>query len=73
VAKIIRSSELIIPELLPVDTGRASKPEGSNRGGGVEGPPSHQTYFDTWYGRYVLVFPQDGKIWRFFNRRAKRL
>lgn len=72
-AKIIRSSELIIPELHSVVTGRASKPEGSTRGGGVEGPPSHQTYFDTWYGRWILVSPQDGKIWRFFNRRAKRL
>jgi len=73
VAKIIRSSELIIPDHLPVSTGRASKPEGSTRGGGVEGPPSHQTYFDTWYGRWIVVYPRDGKIWRFFNRRAKRL
>ncbi len=56
----------------PDDTGRASKPEGTT-GAGVLIPPSHQTYFDTWYGRWVLVTREDGKIWRYLNKRAEGL
>lgn len=42
-------------------------------GAGDLTPPSHQTYFDTWYGRWILVTWEDGKIWRFLNKRAKSL
>ena len=78
-AKIIRRTEFIKAEKPPVDTGRASKPEGST-GAGAESEeelsPSHQTYWSLpWSGvdQWTLVFPREGKLWRFLDRRAKRL
>jgi len=75
-ARIIRPSELIIPEPpVPSIAGSRKQPEGST-GAGVLIPPSHQTYFiqESLGDRMELVTPtHHRKLWVRLNKAAERL
>jgi len=79
-AKIIRSSELIISETtVPSIAGSRKQPQGSTGAGDTvsSAPPSHQTYFRVFrglsQGKCILITPGDGVLWRHLDKRAKQL
>ncbi len=48
-----------------------ANPKEASGAGELTPPSQHQTYWDVFRGRWVLASPQDGKIWRRMNNRAK--